>query len=167
MKNKKPMFAIVDAAIEYTKSRTTSEHTDPQIATAGNYGAATAGDYGAATAGNYGAATAGDYGAATAGDSGAATAGFKGAATAGNYGAATSRGRSASGENGLSVARGNGCRVKGGLGAILVIAEEKQSSYDIASWKAVVVDGDTIKPDTWYELKDGNLVECETEESDD
>ena len=151
MKNKKPMFAIVDAAIEYTKSRTTSEHTDPQIATAGNYGAATAGDYGAATAG----------------DSGAATAGFKGAATAGNYGAATSRGRSASGENGLSVARGNGCRVKGGLGAILVIAEEKQSSYDIASWKAVVVDGDTIKPDTWYELKDGNLVECETEESDD
>ena len=128
-------------------------------ATAGYKGAATAGNYGAATAGYKGAATAGDYGAATAGDYGAATAGYKGAATAGNYGAATSRGQSASGENGLSVARGNGVKVKGGMGAILVIAEEKQDSYDIENWKAVVVDGEKIKPDTWYKMVDGELVE--------
>ena len=88
-----------------------------------------------------------------------ATAGYKGAATAGNYGAATSRGQSASGENGLSVSRGNGVKVKGGLGAILVIAEEKKDSYDIDHWKAVVVDGEKIKADTWYMLKDGELVE--------
>ena len=130
-------------------------------ATAGNYGAATAGDSGAATAGNYGAATAGIYGAATAGDSGAATAGNYGAATAGYRGAATSRGKSASGENGLSVARGNGCIVKGGLGAILVIAEEESDSYDIAEWKSVVVDGEKIKADTWYKLENGELVEHE------
>ena len=150
---------LVHAAIEYTKSRCTMEHTDPKMATAGNYGAATAGDYGAATAGYYGAATAGNYGAATAGYKGAATAGYKGAATAGYYGAATSRGQSASGENGLSVARGNGVKVKGGMGAILVIAEEKQDSYDIENWKAVVVDGEKIKPDTWYKMVDGELVE--------
>ena len=190
---------LVHAAIEYTKSRCTMEHTDPKMATAGDYGAATAGDKGAATAGdkgaatagnygaatagnygaatagdsgaatagnkgaatagNYGAATAGDSGAATAGDSGAATAGDKGAATAGNYGAATSRGQSASGENGLSVARGNGVKVKGGMGAILVIAEEKSENYDIEHWKAVVVDGEKIKPDTWYKLVNGELVE--------
>ena len=211
---------LVHAAIEYTKSRTTTEYTDPDMATAGykgaatagdsgaatagdsgaatagNYGAATAGNYGAATAGdsgaatagdsgaatagNYGAATAGNYGAATAGDSGAATAGDSGAATAGNYGAATagnygaatagdkgaatSRGRSASGKDGLSVARGNDVKVKGGLGAILVIVEEERKSYNISKWKAVVVDGEQIKADTWYKLKDGEFVECGEED---
>ena len=158
---------LVSAAIEYTKSRTTTEFTDPERATAGDSGAATAGNYGAATAGNYGAATAGYRGAATAGyrgaatagNYGAATAGDSGAATAGDSGAATSRGSSASGENGLSVARGNNVRVKGGLGAILVIAEEKESDYDIKHWKAVVVDGENIKADTWYKLENGDLVE--------
>ena len=130
-------------------------------ATAGNSGAATAGDRGAATAGNYGAATAGYYGAATAGYYGAATAGYYGAATAGDYGAATSRGKSSTGENGLSVARGNRVKTKGGLGSILVIAEEEQNSCKISSWKAVVVDGVNIKADTWYMLKDGELVETE------
>ena len=51
--------------------------------------------------------------------------------------------------------------VKGGLGAILVIAEEKSDSYDIVEWKAVVVDGEKIKADTWYKLENGELVEHE------
>ena len=146
-------------------------------ATAGNYGAATAGNSGAATAGNSGAATAGDSGAATAGYKGAATAGYKGAATAGDYGAATagnsgaatagdsgaatSRGMSASGENGLSVARGNNVKVKGGLGAILVVVEEEPNNYNIKNWKATVVDGEKIKPNIWYSLKDGDFTEVE------
>ena len=139
---------LVHAAIEYTKSRTTTEYTDPDMATAGNYGAATAGNSGAATAGNYGAATAG----------------YKGAATAGYKGAATSRGRAASGENGLSVARGNDVRVKGGFGAVLVITEENRSDYSIKEWKAAVVDGEQIKADTWYKLEDGEFVECGEED---
>ena len=130
-------------------------------ATAGNYGAATAGNYGAATAGNYGAATAGNSGAATAGDSGAATAGDSGAATAGNYGAATARGKASTGSNGLSVARGKNVQVKGGIGAILVIAEERDNTYDIVDWKAVVVDGEVVKADTWYRLENGELVEVD------
>ena len=134
---------IVSAAIEYTKSRTTKEYTDPEMATAGDYGAATAGDYGAATAGYRGAATAG----------------YRGAATAGDSGAATSRGKSASGNNGLSVARGNGVKVKGGLGAVLVIVEENSTDYDIKEWKAVVVDGEKVKADTWYKLENGELAE--------
>ena len=152
---------LVRASIEYTKARTTFEHTDPKAATAGDSGAATAGYKGAATAGNYGAATAGNYGAATAGDSGAATAGDYGAATAGDSGAATSRGKSATGENGLSVARGNNVMVKGGIGAVLVICEEKADSYDIKEWKAAVVDGETIKADTWYKLENGEFKEIE------
>ena len=90
-----------------------------------------------------------------------ATAGDYGAATAGYRGAATSRGSSASGDNGVSVARGNNVKVKGGIGALLVMAEERSDSYDIKDWKAVVVDGETIKADTWYRLIDGELKEVQ------
>ena len=128
-------------------------------ATAGKYGAATAGKYGAATAGNFGAATAGNFGAATAGFSGAATAGKYGAATAGKYGAATSRGSVSVGENGCGLVRGANVKIKGGMGAILVIAVEDVDGYGIKEWKSVVVDGETVKPDTFYTLKDGELVE--------
>ena len=63
----------------------------------------------------------------------------------------------------MSVARGNNVRVRGGMGAILVIAEENEDNYNIASWKAVVVDGVNVKPDTWYELQNGELVEDNNE----
>lgn len=98
-------------------------------------------------------ATAGDYGAATAGDSGAATAGDSGTATA--------RGKASTGSNGLSVARGNNVQVKGGIGAILVIAEEGEDTCDIVDWKTVLVDGEVVKADTWYRLENGELVEVD------
>ena len=164
---------LVKAHIDYVKTHTTTEHTDPERATAGSYGAATAGSYGAATAGSYGAATAGDcgaatagsYGAATAGSYGAATAGNRGAATAGKSGAATSRGSSAVGAEGIACARGNKVKVKGGLGAVLVLVEEKTDSYALDDWKVVIVDGETIKADTWYGLRDGEVIEIEETEN--
>ena len=51
--------------------------------------------------------------------------------------------------------------MKGGLGAILVIVEENEDDYGIKEWKAVEVDGETIKADTWYKLVDGEMTECE------
>ena len=146
---------LVKAAVSYVKERCTNEcNAEPgKPATAGDSGAATAGNSGAATAGNYGAATAGNYGAATAGN--------YGAATAGNYGAATARGKASTGSNGLSVARGKNVQVKGGIGAILVIAEERGDTYDIVDWKAVLVDGEVVKADTWYRLENGELVEVD------
>ena len=122
---------LVKAAVSYVKERCTNECN----AEPGK--PATAGDYGAATAGNYGAATAGDSGAATA------------------------RGKASTGSNGLSVARGKNVQVKGGIGAILVIAEERDNTYDIVDWKAVVVDGEVVKADTWYRLENGELVEVD------
>lgn len=103
---------LAKAHIEYVKAHTTTEHTDPECATAGDYGAA------------------------------------------------TSRGSASVGANGIACARGNNVRVKGGLGAILVIAEEQPTDYNIAHWKAVEVDGETVKADTWYRLVDGKLVEA-------
>ena len=162
---------LVKAAVSFVKERCTNEcNADPGkpatagyrgAATAGYRGAATAGNSGAATAGDYGAATAGDRGAATAGDYGAATAGYRGAATAGDRGAATARGKASTGSNGLSVARGNNVQVKGGIGAILVIAEEGEDTCDIVDWKAVLVDGEVVKADTWYRLENGELVEVD------
>lgn len=98
---------------------------------------------------------------ATAGYRGAATAGNYGAATAGDSGAATARGKASTGSNGLSVARGNNVQVKGGIGAILVIAEEREDTCDIVDWKAVLVDGEVVKADTWYRLENGELVEVD------
>ena len=127
-------------------------------ASAGASGAASAGASGAASSGAYGAAPAGKDGAASAGEYGAASAGKYGAASAGKYGAAVSRGSAEVGVDGIAVVRGSGVKVKGGLGAVLLIAEENRDDYEIAIWKAVVVDGETIKPDTWYKIEDGELV---------
>ena len=171
---------LVKAQFEYVKENTTTENTDPKTANAGSYGAANAGDYGAANAGycgaanagDRGAANAGDYGAANAGDRGAANAGYCGAANAGDYGAANagdygaaiSRGSSAVGENGVALVRGGssyGNKVKGGIGSILIFVLEKEGSFEIEDWETVVVDGKTIKPNTWYKLENGKIVEAE------
>nr|DAG58375.1 MAG TPA: hypothetical protein [Caudoviricetes sp.] len=144
---------IIKAHFDYVKSNCTMGHTDPKQATAGNYGAATAGNYGAATAGNSGAATAGN--------SGAATAGFRGAATAGDSGAATSRGKVSVGENGVGTVRGDEVMIRGGMGAMLTIAVESKTSLDIVAWKSFVIDGKTYKPDVWYTLRNGEIVEAE------
>ena len=138
---------LVKAHVEWVKSNITNEHNGGKAATAGDRGVATAGYYGAATAGNRGAATAGYYGAATAGD----------------CGAATSRGRSEVGRNGIACVRGNDIKVKGGIGAILVIGIENLDNHNIKEWKAVVVDGEAIKADTWYTLVGGEMVEIESE----
>ena len=103
---------------------------------------------------------------ASAGESGAASAGWKGAASAGAYGAAVSKGSAVVGKNGIACVRGNNCKVKGGLGAILVIAEENDYDYDIKDWKVFVVDGEKVKADTYYALKDGEIVDAENQDNE-
>ena len=135
-------------------------------ARAGDYGAAGAGDYGAARAGDYGAARAGDYGAARAGYHGAASAGYQGAARAGYQGAASAgyQGAAEVGEFGVAVV-GNAGRVKGKKGSVLVARKieynDGKNEYEVADWACALVDGEEIKEDTWYVLKDGKLVEEE------
>ena len=149
------VVGLVKAQFDYVKSHTTTEDTDPKKANAGNCGAANAGNYGAANAGNYGAANAGDCG--------AANAGYKGAANAGNYGAAISRGEAIVGKYGVAVARGDEkCknRAKGKIGSILVIALENDGDFEIKDFAVGIVDGEKIKAETWYKLKNGQLVEA-------
>ena len=110
------------------------------VAKHANEGVTASGDYGAATAsGDYGAATASGYsGAATAsGDSGAATAsGYSGAATAsGYYG-----------------------QVSGKDGCALFLVERGGNRAIINVW-AGIAGRDGIKPDVFYQLKNGRPVE--------
>ena len=84
-----------------------------------------------------------------------------GAATAGYRGAATARGSVTVGKDGCGLVRWTlgDIKIRGGMGAILVICAEKKENYDIVGWKAAVVDGEIIKADTWYTLRDGEFVE--------
>ena len=127
-------------------------------ANAGDYGAANAGDGGAANAGNYGAANAGHYGAANAGDNGAANAGHYGAANAGNYGAAIVRedGSASVGKGGVAVAFGG--QAKGSLGAVIVLVESDDDG-NVINAKSYIVDGEKVKADTYYRLKNDRRVE--------
>ena len=131
----------------------------------GDLGAASAtGDRGAASATGYrGAASAtGNRGAASAtGNLGAASAtGYLGAASATGYlGAA-----SATGKAGVALAAGLECKAMGALGCAICCVERGEwdgETYPIVAVKAAIVDGERIKADTWYRLKNGKFVEAE------
>lgn len=58
----------------------------------------------------------------------------------------------------------NGCNVKGGLHSVIVLTEWKyddNGNYVPIAVKAEIVDGVRIKADTWYKLKNGELVEAD------
>lgn len=112
-------------------------------------------------AGDRESASAGRYGSASAGKFGSASAGWYGSASAGDYGVSASRGSSSAGENGVAAARGKHAKVRGGIGSVLVVCVEKKDSYDIAEWKAAVVDGERIRPDTWYTVENGEFREAD------
>ena len=113
------------------------------------------------------AATSGDYStAATSGDkSTAATSWYKStAATSGNKSTAATSGYYSTsvveGKESIALAGGYKSKAKGALGCWLVLAE-RDDEYHILCVKAVKVDGAQIKPDTFYILKDGEVVEYE------
>ena len=142
------------------------------------------GDYGASSAtGYYGASSATGY-------KGASSAtGYKGASSAtGDYGASSATGNcgasSATGYKGASsatdpesvaVAWGYKGKAMGVLGSHIVLAEWKyigkedddrydssdQKAWEFVGAKMFRVDGEKVKPDTWYRLENGELMEVE------
>ena len=142
---------LVKAAIEYTVKRVNKEAESDE-----NHGASSA-------TGNCGASSAtGDYGASSAtGDCGASSAtGYKGAS-------------SAEDKDAVAVAWGYKSKAKGVIGSFLVFADweytgsEDNTEYDRnnqSAWvlngaKMVQVDGENIKPDTWYTIENGEIEE--------
>ena len=149
----------------------------------GDYGASSAtGTCGASSAtGTCGASSAtGDYGASSAtGYKGASSAtGTCGASSAtGTCGASSATGycgaSSAEDKDAVAVAWGYKSKAKGVLGAFLVFADweytgsEDDTEYDRnnqSAWvlngaKMVQVDGENIKPNTWYTIENGEIAE--------
>ena len=140
----------------------------------GNRSAATnTGNRSAATnTGNWSAATnTGDWSAATnTGDFSAATnTGNRSAATnTGNRSAATNTGdfsaASVEGKDSIAIVTGKDSKAKGSLGCWIVLTEREDwngETYPIKQVKAFKVDGEVVKPDTYYKLVDGKAVEIE------
>ena len=180
---------LVKAAIDFTMSRVKKEAESDEdygaSSATGNCGASSAtGDYGASSAtGNCGASSA-------TGNCGASSAtGYKGASSAtGDYGASSATGNcgasSATGYKGASsandsesvaVAWGYKGKAMGVIGSHIVLAEWKyigrkeddrydraeQEAWEFVGAKMFRVDGEKVKPDTWYRLENGELVEVE------
>ena len=133
---------IVKAAIEYTAKRVNKEAESDE-----NHGASSAtGDYGASSA-----------------------TGICGASSATGYKGASS----AEDKDAVAVAWGYKSKAKGVLGSFLVFADweytgsEDNTEYDRnnqSTWvlngaKMVQVDGENIKPDTWYKIENGEIAE--------
>ena len=73
----------------------------------------------------------------------------------------------ANGKESFAIATGAEGKAKGALGCYIALAEwewnDDESQYHLVNFKTHKVDGETIKPDTFYMLKDGEFIEAEEE----
>ena len=126
---------IIKAGVEYIKEQVDWE--DDKATNTGNKSAATnTGDYSEAT-------NTGDYSAAT---------------NTGNKSAAIVEGKES-----IALATGIKSKAKGKIGCFIVLTEWKEinNEYHIVDIKSAKVDGENIKEDTFYMLKDGKFVEVD------
>ena len=85
----------------------------------------------------------------------------------GDWSAATNTGyqsaATVTGKESVAMAVGCDSKAKGALGCYLVLSEWKRidGEYHIVDVQSAKVDGETIKPDTFYKLIDGKFVEVE------
>ena len=91
-------------------------------------------------------------------EEGASATGYRGAASAtGDQGAA-----SATGKASVAIACGIKGKAMGALGCGICLVERGEWNgeiYPIKHIKAAIVDGETIKPNVWYTLENGQFVE--------
>lgn len=98
------------------------------------------------------------------------------ATNTGNQSAATNTGNQVSGnqygdqsaancrrKESIALATGINSKAKGKIGCFIVLAEWKEINYEyhIVDVKSAKVDGENIKEDTFYTLKDGKFVEAD------
>ena len=155
------------AATNGNKARAATNGNKAHAATNGNCAhTATNGDWAHAATNGYWAraATDGNWArAATNGD-------WAYAATNGNWAHAATNGNWAhaevSGKESIASALGIEGKAKGALGCWIVCAEweSKNTGWHIKCVKAAAVDGEKIKADTWYTLKNGEFVETNAED---
>ena len=127
---------IIKAAINYT----TKNCIDGK--SAGNRSALSGGDQSALSGGDQSALSGGDQSAISGGDQSAISGGYRSALSGGNR----------------SVLRGGEeCKYRGGLWSIF--AAEIWDNGQLIGVKTAVVDGENIKPDTWYQFDGKEFIE--------
>ena len=169
---------LVKAAVDFVMENIKDENKE---ANTGNYSASTNTGYRSASTntgnrsastntGNCSASTnTGNYSASTnTGDYSASTnTGYRSASTnTGYYSASTNTGNysasDVSGKESVAAALGIDSKAKGALGCWLVLAEwaeDDEHNWHREDVQCFKVDGENIKPDIWYKLKNGELVE--------
>ena len=147
------------------QSAATSTGYQSAATNTGNQSAATnTGDQSAATnTGNQSAATNTGY------QSAATNTGYRSAATNTGYqSAATNTGYQSAaevtGKESIAIVTGKDSKAKGSIGCWIVLTERGEwdgNVYPIKEVKAVRVDDEIIKPDTYYKLINGEVIPCE------
>ena len=116
----------------------------------------------ATLAGGCGAKLAGGHWAKLAGGDNATLAGGCGAKLAGGHWATLAGGDNATlagGKHTIMISE-NDSKAKGGIGSLIVMVE-RNNEGEIVNYKAIQIDGDKYKEDTWYRLEDGEIKEVE------
>ena len=158
---------LVKAAIDFTMSR-----IKPEAKTNESYGASSAtGDYGASSAtGDWGASSATGYKGAS-----SATGDYGASSATGNCGASSATGYCCSAEANdpcsIAVSWGYKGKAKGVKGSRIVLADWvgdendywTQSKWELKGAKMVKIDGKKYKPDVWYTMSNGQIVEWKEE----
>ena len=135
------LSGIINAGVKFILDKVNWKNDN--ATNTGNRSAATnTGDNSAAT-------NTGDYSAAT------NTGDFSAATNTGDFSAAKVEGKES-----IAIVTGKDSKACGALGCWLVLAERNECN-DVIEVKAVRVDGETIKENTWYKLKDGQIIETE------
>ena len=160
---------IVKAHVEWVKKHCTEKkeagnHSSVSggncsSVSAGNRSSVSGGYCSSVSGGNCSSVSGGNDSSVSGGNRSSVSGGNRSSVSGGYCSSVVSRGQSAVGKNGVAVARGNGVKVKGGSGSLLVCAIEYDDAYNIKEWKSAIVDGEVIKADTWYTVKDGEFVE--------
>lgn len=66
------------------------------------------------------------------------------------------------GDGSVAIVTGSDSEAKAGLGSAIVIVERGEfngKTYPLLNIKAAIVDGEKIKADTWYTLRNGEFME--------
>ena len=66
------------------------------------------------------------------------------------------------GDGAVAIVTGSNSKAKAGLGSAIFIAERGEfngKTYPLLNIKAAIVDGEKIKADTWYTLRNGEFME--------
>jgi hypothetical protein len=66
------------------------------------------------------------------------------------------------GKGGVAIAIGYDSKARGAIGSAICVCERGAwdgKDYPLLAIKAAIIDGETLKPDTWYKLVNGQFVE--------